>query len=145
MGANPELRSPPAAAELRSAWTLRLRSGQAREGARPHTSGQKQQSSALSFPVTTQRICLETGVSMRDHCEPRTLCTQLDARTSPRGAGCGSNPVGFHFLKREWKSIPFISGREKSNFSLREAPPSSSIRIYLIEAVRFTAAEGSLQ
>ena len=27
-----------AAAELRSAWTLRLRSGQAREGARPHTS-----------------------------------------------------------------------------------------------------------
>src|SRR6202158_2078640 len=30
--------APPAAAELRSAWTLRLRSGQAREGARPHTS-----------------------------------------------------------------------------------------------------------
>jgi hypothetical protein len=27
-----------AGAELRSAWTLRLRSGQAREGARPHTS-----------------------------------------------------------------------------------------------------------
>jgi len=25
-------------AELRSAWTLRLRSGQAREGARPHAS-----------------------------------------------------------------------------------------------------------
>jgi A/G-specific adenine glycosylase len=30
--------APPATAELRSAWTLRLRSGQAHEGARPHTS-----------------------------------------------------------------------------------------------------------
>src|ERR1700694_5095589 len=30
--------APPAAAELRSAWTLRLRSGRARAGARPHTS-----------------------------------------------------------------------------------------------------------
>src|SRR5271157_938667 len=30
--------APPAAAELRSTWTLRLRSEQAREGARPHTS-----------------------------------------------------------------------------------------------------------
>jgi len=29
------------AAELRSAWTLRLRSGQAREGARPHTNGER--------------------------------------------------------------------------------------------------------
>jgi MFS family permease len=37
-GANPDLLRPQAAAELRSAWTLRLRSGQAREGARPHTS-----------------------------------------------------------------------------------------------------------
>ena len=37
-GADSELLCPPATAELRSAWTLRLRSGQAREGARPHTS-----------------------------------------------------------------------------------------------------------
>ncbi len=34
----PVERGGTAAAELRSAWTLRLRSGQAREGARPHTS-----------------------------------------------------------------------------------------------------------
>ena len=33
-----ELPRPPATAELRSAWTLRLRSGQAHEGARPYTS-----------------------------------------------------------------------------------------------------------
>jgi len=38
-GANPELPWTPKTAELRSAWTLRLRSGQARGGARPHTSG----------------------------------------------------------------------------------------------------------
>ena len=37
-GADPELLRPRAAAELRSARTLRLRSEQAREGARPHTS-----------------------------------------------------------------------------------------------------------
>jgi MFS family permease len=37
-GASPELLRPQAAAGLRAAWTLRLRSGQAREGARPHTS-----------------------------------------------------------------------------------------------------------
>jgi len=37
-GANSELQRPQAAAELRSVWTLRLRSGQAREGARPHTN-----------------------------------------------------------------------------------------------------------
>jgi len=37
--ANRELLRPQATAELRSAWTLRLRSGQAREGDRPHTSG----------------------------------------------------------------------------------------------------------
>ena len=37
--ANPELPGSPITAELRSAWTLRLRSGQAREGARPHTGG----------------------------------------------------------------------------------------------------------
>ena len=35
---DPELLWPQTAAELRSAWTLRLRSGQAREGGRPHTS-----------------------------------------------------------------------------------------------------------
>jgi MFS family permease len=38
-GANPELLRPQTAAELRSAWTLRLRSGQAREDARPSTGG----------------------------------------------------------------------------------------------------------
>src|SRR5208337_2141841 len=38
-GANPELPWTPKAAALRSAWTLRLRSGQARGGARPHTNG----------------------------------------------------------------------------------------------------------
>src|ERR1700730_340131 len=35
--ANPEMLWPREAAELRSAWTLRLCSGQAREGGRPHT------------------------------------------------------------------------------------------------------------
>jgi MFS family permease len=34
----PDLPGPQTTAELRSAWTLRLGSGQAREGARPHTS-----------------------------------------------------------------------------------------------------------
>jgi hypothetical protein len=34
----PWLTGPQTAAELRSTWTLRLRSGQAREGARPHTT-----------------------------------------------------------------------------------------------------------
>src|ERR1700747_822903 len=34
LSSNPESPRPQAAAELRSAWTLRLRSGQAREGAR---------------------------------------------------------------------------------------------------------------
>jgi MFS family permease len=37
-GANPDLLRAQAAAELDSAWTLRLRSGQDREGARPHTN-----------------------------------------------------------------------------------------------------------
>jgi MFS family permease len=37
-GSSPELLRPQAVAGLRAAWTLRLRSGQAREGARPHTS-----------------------------------------------------------------------------------------------------------
>jgi len=36
--ANPEMLWPREAAELRSAWTLRLCSGQACEGARPHTN-----------------------------------------------------------------------------------------------------------
>src|ERR1700737_2500120 len=47
--ANPEMLWPREVAELRSAWTLRLRSGQACEGARPHTSKASRSSGCLTM------------------------------------------------------------------------------------------------
>src|SRR6267378_5364318 len=47
--ANPKLLWPQEGAELRSAWTLRLRSGQASEGARPHTSKASRNSGRLTM------------------------------------------------------------------------------------------------
>ena len=45
-------------AELRSAWTLRLRSGQAREGARPHTSKNKSHTSKNKNLFQLLQLCV---------------------------------------------------------------------------------------
>jgi hypothetical protein len=44
--------------------------------------------------------------------EPRTLVTQLDASTSPRGQAVNPIQVGFHNIKRKWPLIPFTTKKE---------------------------------
>ena len=39
--------------------------------------------------------------------EPRTLITQLDASTTPRGQAVNPIQVGFHHIKRKWTTFPF--------------------------------------
>src|SRR4029077_13552092 len=57
----------------------------------------------------------ETGVAVPQRREPRTLRSQLDASTSPRGLAVNPSQVGFHHIKREFRPIPFTTGREKRN------------------------------
>jgi len=52
---------------------------------------------------------METGVSKQDRREPRTLCSQLDASTSPRGQAVNPIQVGFQFIERDCSGNPFAN------------------------------------
>jgi hypothetical protein len=75
--------------------------------------------------------------------EPRTLVTQLDASTSPRGLAVNPIQVGFHQIKRKWLPIPFTAGRKNINFVNRRPFVGSLDYFYLVEKAGFTSVKDS--
>ncbi len=105
---NSELMWSQAAAELRSAWT----------GEAPvPTRTPKTKNLRVVLPRDdAEDLKWKPGVSMQNRREPRTLCTRLDASTSPRGQAVNPSQAGFHFIKRECPPIPFAPGRKSLIF-----------------------------
>jgi dihydroflavonol-4-reductase len=97
-----------AAAELRSAWTLRLRSGQAHEGARPHTSAVADEKSPVSLAgmighykrskFMAEQVAVEAAKSGVDVVvvNPTTPIGERDIKPTPTGR------IVVDFLKRKF-------------------------------------------
>jgi dihydroflavonol-4-reductase len=97
-----------AAAELRSSWTLRLRSGQAREGARPHTSTVADEESPVSLAdmighykrskFMAEEVAVEAARSGVDVVivNPTTPIGERDIKPTPTGR------IVLDFLKRKF-------------------------------------------
>ena len=97
-----------AAAELRSAWTLRLRSGQAREGARPHTTTVADEESPVSLAdmighykrskFMAEQVAVEAARSGVDVVivNPTTPVGERDIKPTPTGR------IVLDFLKRKF-------------------------------------------
>jgi hypothetical protein len=92
---------------------------------------------------------------MQKRREPRTLCTQMDTSTSPRGQALNPIQVGFLLIERECSAIPFTFlekngtspvGRRGmvERLAFRLAGRGRPALHYLIDAAGLTAAEGSL-
>src|SRR5260370_26605231 len=88
---------------------------------------------------------METGVSMQQRREPRTLRSQLDASTSPRGQAVYPIQVGFLLIKREFPPIPFTPGREKRNSLQPRASDNLPDLLYHIDVTGLNDEGGSLR
>src|SRR6202140_1875165 len=86
---------------------------------------------------------MESGVSMQQRREPRTLRPQSAASTSPRGLAVNPSQVGFHHIKREFRPIPFTPGREKRNSLQRRASDNLPDLLYHIDVTGLNDEGGS--
>src|ERR1700719_795062 len=86
---------------------------------------------------------METGVSMQQRREPRTLRSQLDASTSPRGLAVNPSQVSFRHIKREFRPIPFTPGRANAILSRREASDNLPDLLYHIDVTGLNDEGGS--
>src|SRR6266849_1924929 len=66
---------------------------------------------------------METGVSMQQRREPRTLVPSWTQAHRRGGQAVNPSQVGFHLIKREWPLIPFKLGRKNLKFLKKRTPP----------------------
>src|SRR6266852_1867725 len=86
---------------------------------------------------------METGVSMQQRREPRTLVPSWTQAHRRGGQALNPSQVGFLFIKRECPPIPFTPGRKKRNSLLPRASDDLRDLLYHIDVARVIDAADS--